>query len=82
MINFTYRDSDSGSISLRQVALGYQPMVLIEPTVYEDEEGNDVVEFDIDSTDLSFDGFKELLELLLEAVTEGVITDVTEETEE
>lgn len=45
---FRYADTDNNEIELRQVALGLQSVVLVEP--HQDEDGN--ITFNVDSTNL------------------------------
>lgn len=60
---FTIRDSADGQVALRQIAPGFQPIVLIEPV---EEDGN--ITFKVDSTDLDYEGLQWLFEALGETL--------------
>ena len=63
LMDYTFRNSESGSGILRQVALGYQPIVLIEPVI--DDEAQEV-KFVVDATDVDPEALIELFEMLTE----------------
>lgn len=65
-VNLILRDIENGEITLREVALGYQPIVIIEPV----EDGDDV-SFSIDSTGLDQEELAEVLDLLVGVLRNG-----------
>jgi hypothetical protein len=74
-INCTFRPFDSGKIILRQVALGHQSLVLIEPEMDDDEN----VVFKIDATGLDRAELAEVLSMLGKTLGEASDSDVVEE---
>lgn len=66
-VNLRVREM-GGDVSLRQVALGYQPIVIIEPEL---DEENDEVSFSIDSTGLNQEELADVLEGILVVLRNG-----------
>lgn len=69
-INLTERDSDGGRITIREVALGLHPLILIEPSL-EGSDGCEEVVIDIDYTDLDQAGLVSMLRVLADAIEVG-----------
>lgn len=68
-MDLTLRDSSSGEMILRQIALGYKAMILVEVDYIEETDG---VNFKIDATDLlSKEELADMFESLASIVREG-----------
>jgi hypothetical protein len=67
-LDLTLRDSDGGQIVLRQIALGYAPLILIEPST-DETDADAAVRFSIDATDV---GDVETLKQLLLLIADGL----------
>jgi hypothetical protein len=74
---FTFRPVGGSQVTLRQVALGYQPLVLIEP---EEIDGN--VIFKVDSTFLDRQELADILGLVVEALRQASDDDLEYEDDE
>lgn len=74
-INLILRDGEAGEIVLRQIALGFQPMILIEM----DQEEETLT---VDSTGLGPTELAETFELLAGLIREQVPTPAAPTTEE
>jgi hypothetical protein len=66
-----FRSGESGEVELRQIALGLTPSILIEVDV--DSGDENTMPVSIDSTGFTPEELADFLEMLSEAVRQGVI---------
>jgi len=62
-IDFTVRYSDNGRVTLREIALGLAPVILIEPELTED-----AIVFKVDATDIELEEMADLFEVMAENI--------------
>ncbi len=67
-VTVTLRDSSDGEVSARQVFLGYEPIILIEPV---ERAGTDLIDFKLDATDIEGQDLASILVMLAHTIMEA-----------